>query len=260
MLTTGGNRPLIGLRGGNVSETAVLWHRSKCGGQSTANVIGGRIIMESGYCTNGRFCILLTTAKIPVSKRLFFKEGNYMSEVINVVALVGSLRRESHNKSLVQTAQSVAPANMNVTIWPLDEIPLYNNDVEVEEGFPTAVSAMREALAAADGIIFATPEYNGSVSGVLKNAIDWASRGGLLADKPVVTMGGSPGALGATKAQEHLRQICLHLGMYVLPRPTIAVPQFQHKIADGMVTDETTQGFIRQQMETFYGWIGRLKK
>ena len=182
-----------------------------------------------------------------------------MSEVINVVALVGSLRRESHNKALAQTAQSVAPDKMKVTIWPLDDIPVYNNDVEVEQGFPAAVAAMRDALAAADGIIFATPEYNGSVSGVLKNAIDWASRGGLLANKPVATMSGSPGALGATKAQEHLRQICLHLGMYVLPRPTIAVPQFHNKIADGAVTDEATQGFIRQQMEAFYDWILKLK-
>lgn len=182
-----------------------------------------------------------------------------MSEVINVVALVGSLRRESHNKALVQTAQNVAPTNMNVTLWPLDTIPMYNSDVEEELGFPASVAAMRDALAAADGIIFATPEYNGSVSGVLKNAIDWASRGGLLANKPVTTMGGSPGALGATKAQEHLRQICLHLGMHVLSRPTIAVPQFQDKIADGIVTDETTRSFIQQQMKTFYAWIVRLK-
>ena len=96
-------------------------------------------------------------------------------------------------------------------------------------------------------------------TGSVIGAIDWASRGGLLANKPVATMSGSPGALGATKAQEHLRQICLHLGMYVLSRPTIAVPQFHDKIADGAVADEATRGFIRQQMETFYDWIVKLK-
>lgn len=182
-----------------------------------------------------------------------------MSELVHIVGLVGSLRRGSLNMALLKTAQQIAPAHLQITIFPLDDIPLYNNDVETEEGFPTAVAAMRAAIAAADGIIMVTPEYNGSLSGVLKNAIDWASRQGALAHKPVVTMGGSPGALGATKAQEHLRQICLHLGMYVLPRPTIAVPQFQHKIADGLVADEVTRGFIAQQMETFYDWVIKLK-
>ena len=182
-----------------------------------------------------------------------------MSDTINVVGLAGSLRRASITKILVETARDVAPANMNITLFPLHEIPLYNNDVEVEQGFPEAVVAMRSAIEAADGLIFATPEYNGSVSGVLKNSIDWASRGGLLAKSPVATLGGSPGSLGATKAQEHLRQICLHLGMYVLPRPTIAVPKLPDKIEDGVLVDEATRKFIGQQMEAFYEWVVRLK-
>lgn len=182
-----------------------------------------------------------------------------MSETIKIVGMVGSLRRGSLNRVLLEAAQAVAPEGMEVTIVPLNEVPVYNSDVEQEEGFPPAVVAMRDAIAAADGLIFATPEYNGSLSGVMKNAIDWASRGGLLGKKPVVTMGGSPGALGATKAQEHLRQICLHLGMYVLPRPTIAVPSFGNKIQDGVLTDEMTRGFIAQQMETFHEWVMRFK-
>ncbi len=181
-----------------------------------------------------------------------------MSEIINIVGLVGSLRRGSLNRVLVQAAAEVAPEGMNITIFPLNEIPVYNFDVENEEGFPEAVVAFREAVKSADALILATPEYNGSMSGVIKNAIDWASRGGLLAKKPVVTMAGSPGALGATKAQEHLRQVCMHLGMYVLPRPTIAVPQFGKKIEDGVLTDEPTRGFIAKQMETFKDWIERL--
>ena len=161
-------------------------------------------------------------------------------------------------KILLETARDVSPDNMNVTIFPLHEIPIYNNDVEVEEGFPNAVVAMRDAIEEADGLILGTPEYNGSLSGVMKNAIDWASRGGLLAKIPVVTLGGSPGALGATKAQEHLRQICLHLGMYVLPRPTVAVPQLPKKIEGDNLTDEMTRKFIREQMEAFYDWVVRL--
>lgn len=179
--------------------------------------------------------------------------------MIHIVALAGSLRRESITKVLVETARDVAPEKMNITLFPLHDIPLYNNDVEVEQGFPDAVVAMRSAIESADGLILATPEYNGSVSGVLKNSIDWASRKGILAKTPVATLGGSPGALGATKAQEHLRQICLHLGMYVLPRPTIAVPNLPDKIEDGVLTDEATRKFIGQQMETFYKWVVRLK-
>ncbi len=182
-----------------------------------------------------------------------------MNNTMKIVGMVGSLRRGSLNRVLLETAQAVAPEGMEVTIVPLNEVPLYNQDVEQEEGFPAAVVTMREAIAAADGLIFATPEYNGSISGVLKNAIDWASRGGLLGKKPVVTMGGSPGALGATKAQEHLRQICLHLGMYVLPRPTIAVPHFGKKIQDGVLSDDMTRDFIAKQMETFNEWVGRFK-
>jgi len=182
-----------------------------------------------------------------------------MSDTIKIVGMVGSLRRGSLNRVLLETAQAVAPEGMDVTIVPLNEVPMYNQDLEQEEGFSPAVVAMREAIAAADGLILVTPEYNGSISGVLKNAIDWASRGGLLGKKPVVTMGGSPGALGATKAQEHLRQICLHLGMYVLPRPTIAVPRFGDKIQDGVLTDDVTRGFIAKQMVAFHEWVGRFK-
>lgn len=182
-----------------------------------------------------------------------------MSDRVKIIGLAGSLRRTSLTQILLETARDVAPEGMEITIFPLHEIPIYNHDIEVEEGFPPSVRAMREAIAAADGLILGTPEYNGSLSGVLKNAIDWASRQGLLRDKPVVTMGGSPGALGATKAQEHLRQICLHLGMYVLPRPTIAVPQLPGKIENGVLTDEATREFIKQQMDVFYKWVLRLK-
>jgi chromate reductase, NAD(P)H dehydrogenase (quinone) len=182
-----------------------------------------------------------------------------MTEKINVLGLVGSIRRKSLHKVLLQAAQEVAPQEMQITIFPLHEIPLYNNDVEVEEGFPPPVLALRDAVTQADGIILATPEYNGSLPGVLKNGIDWASRKGLLAKKPVVTMGGSPGALGATKAQEHLRQICLHLGMYVMPKPTIAVPKLPEKIVEGQLVDELTRKFLQEQMAQFHEWVVRLK-
>lgn len=180
-----------------------------------------------------------------------------MSDSIKVLALVGSLRKASFNKALVDAAVEVAPDGMDITIFPLNDLPVYNNDVETE-GFPTNVLSLHEAIESSDAMILATPEYNGSYSGVIKNSIDWASRGGSrLAAKPVVTMGGSPGALGGTKAQEHLRAVCLHLGMYLMPRPTVAVPHFGQKIEDGKLTDESTRDFIAGQMVAFKEWILR---
>ena len=180
-----------------------------------------------------------------------------MSDSIKVLALVGSLRKASLNKALVEAAAEVASDGMEITIFPLNDIPVYNTDVEAD-GMPASVMALHEAIKSADGMILATPEYNGSFSGVLKNAIDWASRGGgILAQKPVVTMGGSPGALGGTKAQEHLRAVSLHLGMYLMPRPTVAVPHFGQKIEDGRLTDESTRDFIAGQMSAFKEWISR---
>lgn len=182
-----------------------------------------------------------------------------MSKTVKIVALGGSIRRGSIHRVLLQTAKEVAPDGMEITIFPLNDIPIYNFDVEQDDGFPDSVLAMREAISAADGLILATPEYNGSYSGVIKNAIDWASRQGLLGKKCVITMGGSPGALGATKAQEHLRQVCMHLGMYLMPRPTIAVPMLPKKIEDGVLTDDATRGFVKQQLDAFYSWVLRFQ-
>ena len=118
---------------------------------------------------------------------------------INIVAIPGSLRKASFTRQLVNSLQALAPDNMQITILDLIDIPVYNQDVE-NEGFPESVVALREAVGAADGIIFATPEYNGAMSGVIKNAIDWLSRQGHLGKRPVAPISGSPGALGATKA------------------------------------------------------------
>ena len=127
-------------------------------------------------------------------------------------------------------------------------------------GFPPAVLALREAIAAADAIIFATPEYNGGMTGVLKNAIDWASREGLLAKKPAAPISGSPGALGATKAQENLRAVMGHLGMYTLARPALAIPKLHEKLENDMITDERTLKFVTQWLEAFEAWILQLNK
>ncbi len=178
---------------------------------------------------------------------------------LNIIAIPGSLRAASMTKQLVNSLQALAPESVKISVFELTDIPLYNQDVE-DQGFPAAVVALREAVAAADGIIFATPEYNGAMTGVIKNAIDWLSRQGLMAKRPVTVISGSPGALGATKAQESLRAVLNHLGMYVLARPSLAIPQFHQKIADNQLTDETTQSFVSEWLATFEAWINQLNK
>jgi chromate reductase len=178
----------------------------------------------------------------------------------HVLAIPGSLRKASLIRQFLQSLQQEAPPEMDISIFDLHDIPLYNQDVENEVGFPPVVQSMRDAIAASDGLIFATPEYNGSVSGVLKNGIDWASRQGLLAKRPAAPVTGSPGALGATKAQEHLRSIMGHLGMYVLPRPAIAVPKLNEKIKDSVIVDEQTRQFVGDWLNTLQKWIVQLNK
>lgn len=179
---------------------------------------------------------------------------------INLVAIPGSLRSESVHEKLVRSLQPLAPDGVDITIFTLHGIPLYNQDLEVDGSFPPAVERLRSAIAAADGLILATPEYNGSMSGVIKNGVDWASRGGLLAQKPVAPISGSPGALGATKGQEHLRSVLNHLGMYVMARPAVAIPQFNQKLNDDGIHDERTRAFVASWLEAFKTWIIQLNK
>ena len=179
---------------------------------------------------------------------------------IKILAIPGSLREASLIRQLLLALQPLAPQGVEISVFDLRDIPIYNQDVEDAVGFPPSVQAMRNAIEASDGLIFATPEYNGSLTGVLKNSIDWASRQGLLAKRPATAITGSPGALGATKAQEHLRSIMSHLGMCVLSRPALAIPQLQNKIENQTIIDEQTREFITAWLEAFQAWIVQLNK
>jgi chromate reductase len=179
---------------------------------------------------------------------------------LNILAIPGSLREASLMRHLLRALPQIAPQDMEISIFDLHDIPLYNQDIEDEIGFPPGVQALRDAIAASDGLIIATSEYNGSVPGVLKNSIDWASRQGLLAKRPVAPISGSPGALGATKAQEHLRSILGHLGMYVLPRPAIAIPKMKDKLKNDAITDEQTRKFVSTWLRVYQDWIIQLNK
>ena len=181
-----------------------------------------------------------------------------MTKTLQVLALNGSLRKASLHQLLLEAAVELAPVGMEITIYAIGDLPIYNQDLE--DPLPEVVAKLHDMIDSRDGLILATPEYNGSFSPAIKNAIDWGSRMSIkLAGKPVITMGGSPGALGATKAQEQLRAVCMHLGMYLMPKPTIAVPQFGKKMEKGRLIDEQTRNMIAFQLETFQQWITRFQ-
>jgi len=142
-----------------------------------------------------------------------------------IVAFAGSLRRGSFNRALIHAALELAPEGMTVEQIEIGELPFYNADVEAE-GDPPSVPAFKSALRQADGILIATPEYNYSVPGVLKNAIDWASRPpgkSVLNRKPAAIMGASVGATGTARAQYHLRQIFVFLNMFPIDQPEVMI-------------------------------------
>jgi chromate reductase len=187
-----------------------------------------------------------------------------MSETrgISVLAICGSLRRGSYNRMALNEAIAAKPPTMRVEIADIAAIPPYNEDVRVQ-GFPAPVETLRRQIAAADALLFVTPEYNYSVPGVLKNAIDWASRppDQPFAGKPVAMMGASAGIGGTVRAQYDLRRSCVFLDMHPLNKPEIFIGAAQTKFdAEGRLTDETARGLIRDLMAALERWtrqIGR---
>ena len=184
-------------------------------------------------------------------------------ESIGVVGVCGSLRTGSFNKMALRAACELAPEGMTIrTFERLGEIPLYNEDVK-ERGFPQAAEEFRRAISEADALLFVTPEYNYSVSGALKNAIDWASRPPHppLVGKPAAIMGASSGLMGTVRAQLHLRHILGGLNMPVLARPEVLIREAAGKFdSDGRLIDETTRNHIRTLLERLKDWtvlIGR---
>jgi chromate reductase len=150
---------------------------------------------------------------------------------ISVLGISGSLRRESRNTALLRAAQDLAPDGMKIAIAPLDDLPMYNWDDEQDHGYPDSVAAFRSAIADADALLIASPEYNNSVTGALKNAVDWASRGGPnspLNDKPAALLGFG-GRLGTARSQEHLRLILRHNNLQIVTRPEVLITMADQK-------------------------------
>jgi chromate reductase len=161
----------------------------------------------------------------------------------------------------LRSAQELLPADTSLEIFDLAPIPLYNDDLRAL-GFPAPVEAFRQRIAAADAVLIATPEYNHSIPGVLKNAIDWASRAPdpPFNDKPVAMLGASSGGFGTVRAQLHLLQICASLNMLPLNRPRVLITHAREKFVDGSLVDENTRGQLRALLEALADWTRRLKR
>ncbi len=180
---------------------------------------------------------------------------------LQVLAISGSLRKASFNSGLLRAAQEIAPEQMEIIILDINDLPFYNGDVEAQ-GDPASVVALKSAIRDADAVLFATPEYNWSISGALKNAIDWASRDreeGSLMGKPA-TIIGAGGRAGTARAQMQLREILAELGSVVMVKPGVLVQAFAPPRFDsqGNLIDEETKDLLRKHLDEFTTWISRL--
>jgi chromate reductase len=172
-----------------------------------------------------------------------------------VLGISGSLRKASYNTALLHAAADLMPEGMLLDIFDLSSLPMFNQDFE--KPFPETVVSLRDKLAQADALLIASPEYNSSITGALKNAIDWASRSPQppLQGKPVAIMGASTGNFGTLRAQLHLRQILTHVGALPLGKPEVLVARAAQAFdADGKLVDETARGFLRDLLVALAKW------
>src|SRR4030088_2289752 len=179
---------------------------------------------------------------------------------IKILAICGSLRKGSYNMAALRTAIAQKPPNMTVEVADISQIPLYNEDVR-QQGFPPPVETLRRQIAAADALLFACPEYNYSMTGVLKNAIDWASRppDQPFAGTPCAILGAAAGMAGSARAQGDLRRSMVFLDMHPLNKPEVLIGQAQTKFdAEGNLIDEAARGFIRDLMVALAAWARQI--
>src|SRR5919205_4555385 len=168
-----------------------------------------------------------------------------MSRNIRILGIAGSLRRESYNRAALRAATELVPEGATIDIFELDGIPGFNQDEEQQP--PAKVLELKRRVREADAVLFVTPEYNYSIPGVLKNAIDWASRpygDSAWSGKPAAVMGASIGAIGTARAQYHLRQTFVFLNMFPVNQPEVMIANASQRFdAAGNLTDEATEKF-----------------
>ncbi len=184
-----------------------------------------------------------------------------MADKLTILGIAGSLRKDSYNRAALRAAQQLAPADAQVEVFELDGIPPFSEDIEREP--PAKVTEFKEKIRAADAILFVTPEYNYSIPGVLKNAIDWASRpygDSAWEGKPAAVMGASVGILGTARAQYHLRQVFVFLDIHAINRPEVMISNASQRFDEqGNLTDEKTKELIGQLLKNLSDWTRQLK-
>ena len=184
-----------------------------------------------------------------------------MNDKIKILGIAGSLRKDSFNKAALRAAAGLVPDSAEIEIYDIDGFPCFNQDMDQDP--PGKVTEFKQKIRDADAILFSSPEYNYSIPGVLKNAIDWASRpyGDSAWDgKPAAIMGCSPGNIGTARMQYHLRQVMVFLNMFPLNRPEVMIGKCAEKFdSDGNLTDEKTKEFIGQMLVSLVDWTVRLK-
>ena len=184
-----------------------------------------------------------------------------MNKPITILGIAGSLRRESYNRGALRAATKLLPEGATLDVFELDGIPGFNQDQE--QNPPAKVVELKKRVRGADAILFVTPEYNYSVPGVLKNAIDWASRpygDSAWNGKPAAIMGASIGGIATARAQYHLRQIMVFLNMFPINQPEVMIGNAADRFdAEGNLTDETTKDYIRRLLQNLVEWTMRIQ-
>lgn len=181
--------------------------------------------------------------------------------MVTLIGISGSLRKGSYNTALLRSAAQLMPAGTRLQIESIRDIGLYDGDVEAEQGIPAPVAALKEAIASADGLVLATPEYNNSIPGVLKNTIDWLSRppadiARVFGGRPVALMGATPGMFGTTLAQNAWLAVLRTLGAQLWTGGRMLVPSAQGLFGqDGTLTDEKQRERLKAYMEGFVGFV-----
>jgi chromate reductase len=188
------------------------------------------------------------------------RKDKKMTRPVQILGIAGSLRRDSYNRAALRAATQLAPQDASVDIFELDGLPGFNQDEE--QNPPGEVVELKRRVREADAILFVTPEYNYSVPGVLKNAIDWASRpygDSAWNGKPAAIMGASMGAIGTARAQYHLRQMMVFLNMFPINQPEVMIGNATERFdAQGNLTDNATKEFIRQLLQNLVDWTRRI--
>ncbi len=185
-----------------------------------------------------------------------------MNHSMTILGIAGSLRRQSYNRAALRAAAELLPEGVTLDIFELDGIPVFNEDDEQTPA--AAVVELKRRVRAADAILFVTPEYNYSVPGVLKNAIDWASRpygDSAWAGKPAAIMGASSGTMGTVRAQYHLRQICVSLNLFPLNQPEVMIGNAAERFdAQGKLVDEKTREHVQHLLTDLVRWTAQMRQ